>query len=161
MEPDPLQAALARFAGDLTVAGEPAVFDHVVERHLDLLLNLHAKGLRWPRVLKLLKQAGARRSDGADLSSDQLRTSVSRAKRRRTARGAEPFAAPSRPSTRQVGQNSPIGSHQSDTRDPHKPVADEHPIFQPRPAAVAKHQVDVIDPDLSETDLDEVRRRLR
>ncbi|QRE78292.1 hypothetical protein [Methylobacterium aquaticum] len=162
MEPDPLQAALARFAADLTIAGEPAVFDRVVERHLDLLLNLQAKGLRWPRVLKLLKQAGARRSDGADLSPDQLRTSISRAKRRRTALVTQPLLKPSRPpAISQVGQNSPIRSHRSDARDPDKPVADEPSVFQPRTTAFAKHRVDIIDPDLSEAALDAVRRRLR
>ena len=161
MEPDPLQVALARFAADLTVAGEPAVFDRVVERHLDLLLNLQARGLRWPRVLKLLKQSGARRSDGADLSSDQLRTSISRAKRRRTAPVTQPLPAPSQTQASQFGQNSPSRSRRSAARAPADPVPDEPSVVRPQTAAPAKRRVDIVDPDLSEADLDAVRRRLR
>lgn len=161
MEPDPLQAALAQFAADLTVAGEPAVFDRVVERHLDLLLNLQAKGLRWPRVLKLLKQAGARRADGADLSPDQLRTSISRANRRRTVLVTQPLLAPFQSRASQLEQNSPIRSRWSEARDPDEPVPDEPSVVQPRTAAPAKRPVEIVDSDLSEADLDAARRRLR
>lgn len=82
MPPDPLRAALERFAADLTVAGQPAVLDRAVERHLPTFQQALAAGLRWPAIARLLAQMGARRPNGGGLSSDQLRASFSRATRR-------------------------------------------------------------------------------
>ena len=148
MELDPLQAALARFASDLTVAGEPAVFDSVVERHLDVLLSLQAKGLRWPRVLKLLKQAGAQRSDGSDLSPDQFRASVSRAKRGRADLATEPYVLPApRRSTKRV-RIERVWLLPNDAHHTNDLRADAPPTPQPRREPPAKHWSAPFDPDL-------------
>lgn len=161
MDPDQLNAALARFAADLTVAGEPTVFDAVVESHLDLLLDLQAARLRWPAVLKLLKLAGARRPDGADLSPDQFRASVSRAKRRRAARTVGPAASFAQQTSGRAKPDRPMKPVRSDTRIAEQPDGGQRALIQPQTAPLAPHRRDHLDPDLSQDDLDAVRRRLR
>ncbi len=82
MDPEHIQAGLARFAADLTVAGEPIAFDVVVARHLEFLIKLRATGLRWPSLARMLAAAGAQRPDGSPFSADQIRASVSRVRQR-------------------------------------------------------------------------------
>lgn len=163
MDPDLLNVALHRFATDLTLAGEPTVFDAVVERHLDLLLDLQASGLRWPSVLKLLKQAGAQRLDGADLSPDQFRASISRAKRRRVAQTSRPIVSLSQQAS-EAGRNRPRHIPES-ARQTKEPGTHQRAVLPPQatsPAVLStEHKRDLHDPDLSEADLDAVRRRLR
>lgn len=82
MDPASLRSGLEQIAADLTVAGEPVAFDVVVERHLPLFSQARAAGLRVPSIARLLAQAGAKRPDGTSFSADQLRASLSRARRR-------------------------------------------------------------------------------
>ena len=161
MDSEPLNAALARFAADLTIAGEPTVFDAVVDRHLELLLDLRAAGLRWPSVLRLLKRAGAQRPDGADLSPDQFRASISRAKRRRAARTRRPTVSGTQQTYSHAEANRPYRPDPSDGSRADEREADERVVIQPEASSPAPGHRDRHDPDLSQADLDAVRRRLR
>lgn len=161
MNPDELTDALDRFARDLTVAGEPAVFDAVVARHLPLLLDLRRAGLRWSGVLRLLSRAGARRPDGTDLSADQLRASISRARR---GRGERPVAGEQpRPNPFPPGSALPALASADIMPSPLPPPPTPPTSDRVKVTAVASVQPTppATDPDLTAAELDAARRRLR
>lgn len=85
MDAASLRADLERFAADLTIAGEPAIFDVVVARHLPVFVKAAHAGLTAPRIAKLLARTSSRRADGTPITADQIRASISRAKRRSAA----------------------------------------------------------------------------
>lgn len=66
------------FTAGLTVDGEHVPLDRVVARHREAFTELRRLGLTWGGISALLVRAGARRSDGGLISSDQLRVSYAR-----------------------------------------------------------------------------------
>lgn len=71
-----------RFVEDLSAAGARILFERVVARHLEELGRLRELGLSWPTISGALIQAGARRTDGTAISTDQLRAAYSRLMKR-------------------------------------------------------------------------------
>ena len=145
MDPEYLHMGFARFAADLTLAGESIAFDVVVARHLGFLTELQTAGLKWPSVARMLDAAGARRPDGKPLSADQIRASVSRIKRRRPVERLPVSLQSDHP-------------HSSRTGYARAPAA-----YVPGPAPFAKplcsRQVP-LSPDLSDAEILAARRRL-
>lgn len=155
MDPASLRSGLEQIAADLTVAGEPVAFDVVVERHLPLFSQARAAGLRVPSIARLLAQAGARRPDGTPFSADQLRASLSRARRRQVTATANPppldapVPAPARISAPQPRLLRPSANRNAS--------AAESRTVPPVPAGEAAIAGDL---DLSDTELRLARERL-
>lgn len=154
MDPASLRSGLERIAADLTVAGESVPFDVVIERHLPLFLRARAAGLRASSIARLLAQAGARRPDGTAFTADQLRASLSRAKRRQAGvninlspvdapRPTPVRAAPPRPPRSSPGREAPTTEATT-----YLPAASD--------AAAVRS-----DPDMSDAELRLARERLR
>lgn len=77
-----IDAWAARFAADLTVAGQHVPLDRVLAQHLDMFDALRTKGLTWQAIANVLSRAGACRRDGRPISHDQLRADVPRLRRK-------------------------------------------------------------------------------
>lgn len=148
MDPERLQAGLAQFAADLTLAGEPIAFDVVVARHIDFLIEVRATGLRWPAIARMLVAAGAHRPGGAAISADQIRASASRVRRRRTTAAVCPVPGPPRWDHRLSAPPKP--AHRTSER---KPGPDPSPLRMTRAR-------DLAEPDLSDAEILAARRRL-
>ncbi|MBA9061522.1 hypothetical protein GGQ91_000883 [Methylobacterium fujisawaense] len=148
MDPERLQAGLARFAADLTLAGEPIAFDVVVARHIDFLIEVRATGLRWPAIARMLAAAGAHRSGGAAFSADQIRASTSRVRRRRTSVAAYRVPEPPRSDHRLLAPPEPV--HRTSERTPGP---------DPSPLRMTRAR-DLAGPDLSDAEILAARRRL-
>lgn len=156
MDPETLRAALERFTSDLSIAGESVTFDVVVARHLRLFLSARKAGLKATRLARLLAQSGARRADGSAITADQIRASVSRARRR-----ADPA-----PST--VAATGALASVPAPGR---AVVPADRVRSIPAPVAAATSRalrssrgsanpIGPVDQDISETDLQAARSRL-
>jgi hypothetical protein len=74
----------ANFTADLLVSGEHVPLDRVVGRHADAFAELRKLGMTWRGIAGLLVRAGARRSNGNLISSDQLRVSFARLERKKS-----------------------------------------------------------------------------
>jgi hypothetical protein len=156
MDPALLRSGLEQIAADLTVAGEPVAFDVVVERHFLLLSQARAAGLRVPSIAKLLARAGAKRPDGTPFTADQLRASLSRARRRQvtvTANAPPTDASVPAPARISAPPPRPLRSSTSRTVPAGKALAT--PPSPPGEVAIAG------DLDLSDTELRLARERLR
>jgi hypothetical protein len=156
MDPDTLRAALERFASDLSIAGEPATFDVVVARHLPLFLSARETGLKAPRLASLLAQCGARRADGSAITADQIRASVSRARRRTAqalsnAEAADALAPAPTPSRSVVSRER--------VRSVPAPVA-AATSRAPQSSRRSASPIGPVDQDVSEADLQAARSRL-
>jgi hypothetical protein len=102
------------FAAELIVDGEHIPFERVLARHLDTITTLRkTAGHTWPGIASLLVRAGARRSDGGLISSDQIRVSYSRLVRQPRAVNQRRQASPEvvkRPGQSSAGEKSTLRS---------------------------------------------------
>lgn len=110
-----------RFAADLNVAGEPAIFDQVVDKHLDTL-SLLKTSLRWRSIRNVLVRAGARRSDGVTaFSEDQLRASYRRMRLRRATTKANLVVPDAAVTSRRLSGSQTLAVQPESQFAPHQP----------------------------------------
>jgi hypothetical protein len=114
MAPSDTKSWAEGFAAELIVDGEHIPFERVLARHLDTITTLRkTAGHTWPGIASLLVRAGARRSDGGLISSDQIRVSYSRLVRQTRAVNQQRQASPEvvkRPGRRSAGGKSTLRS---------------------------------------------------
>lgn len=157
MDTASLRAGLARFTADLTIAGEPVTFDVVVARHLQMFVEADRAGLTTPRIARLLAKAGARRADGKPITADQIRASISRAKRRPTSAPGPRDVTVERPID--PGRSNPVQTNlgRPSIRAPAAAPVPSKPRAASRSTALAQHD----DADVSDADLRAASERLR
>tara|TARA_R100001039_G_scaffold39053_1_gene43418 strand:+ start:31 stop:528 length:498 start_codon:yes stop_codon:yes gene_type:complete len=95
-----LDIRLSAFAESLSGPLGHVPFDRAVRADLDLFRGLRESGATWPQIANALTAAGARRPDGSIISSDHVRSAVTRQLKRLQAR--ETQRARPIPSSRQT-----------------------------------------------------------
>ena len=160
MTDERLRIRFEKIVADLCVEGEPVALDKVVKRHRHVLQQARDMGLSWASILRLLTKAAAPSGwPGKPISADHLRASFSRSSR--VAQGPpapEPARSPQGPGRATENSVKPALSPAAVRLDPGRPQQGSR---SPSHRAKAKHPAPAgSSSDLSEQDLETIRRRL-